>query len=261
MDLNPNALTTDVMRALGFLTRLPIPAKWFDGDDGKLTRTCRAFPIAGALATTPSIVALLIASLLQLPPLLSAVIALSTLIATCGALHDDGLADVADGFFGGKSTEQRLDIMKDSRIGTYGALASLMAFSMRVVAIAAVVQASLFGAIVALIGAAAISRGALIWHWSELESARQGGTSDKVGSPSEDAATFAVSTALAIGLMCGFFARGILPTIIALALTFLVTSSFKRLCADKIGGQTGDTLGASAILAEIAFLIGLASGI
>lgn len=261
MKLNLNTLITDVMRSLGFLTRLPIPAKWFAGDDGKLSTTCRAFPLAGALATVPAIAVLLIASILQLPPLLNALLIISTLIVTCGALHEDGLADVADGFFGGKAKEQRLEIMKDSRIGTFGALALLASFSIRTVAVAAILQASVLSAALALIGAATMSRGALIWHWSELESARPGGTADRVGAPSEDAATFALSIALAIGLISALLARGITPTFIAFALTILVTSAFKRLTASKIGGQTGDTLGASAVLAEIAFLIGLASNL
>jgi adenosylcobinamide-GDP ribazoletransferase len=261
MDLNLNTLTTDVMRSLGFLTRLPIPAKWFAGDDGKLSATCRAFPLAGALATVPAIAVLLIASFLKLPPLLNALLVITTLIVTGGALHEDGLADAADGFLGGMSKEQRLEIMKDSRIGTYGALALIVSFSVRTVAIAAILQASVLSAALALIGAATMSRGALIWHWSELESARSGGTSDKVGAPSEDAATFALSTALAIGLISALIARGITPTIFAFALTILITSAFKRLAAFKIGGQTGDTLGASAVLAEIAFLIGLASNL
>ncbi len=261
MDLNLNSLTTDVMRSLGFLTRLPISAKWFAQDDGKLSMTCRAFPIAGALATLPALVVLLIANFLQLPPLLNALLVISTHIMTCGALHEDGLADVADGFFGGNSKDQRLEIMKDSRIGTYGALALIVSFSVRTIAVAAILQASVLSAALALIGAAAMSRGALIWHWSELESARLGGTSDSVGTPSEDAATIALSTALAIGLVFALLARGITPTIIAFALTILVTNVFKRLAASKIGGQTGDTLGASAMIAEIAFLIGLASGL
>jgi adenosylcobinamide-GDP ribazoletransferase len=180
---------------------------------------------------------------------------------TCGALHEDGIADVADGFFGGKSKEQRLEIMKDSRIGTYGALALIVSFSVRVVALAAILQSSVFGAALALLASAAVGRGALVWHWTQLESARPGGTSDKVGSPSEDALKFALATALAIGLIGAFAARGIAPAIIAFALTMLITSLFKRLCLDKIGGQTGDTLGASAVLAEIAFLTGLASSI
>ena len=261
MDLNPTHIARDSMRALGFLSRLPIHAKWFVDDDGLLSTTCRAFPIAGAITTLPAILALVIVSFVQLPPLLGALISVSTMIITCGALHEDGFADVADGFFGGKSKEQRLEIMKDSRIGTYGALALLMSFSIRVVALAAIYQSSAISAALALVAAAAVSRGALVWHWSELESVRPGGTSDKVGSPSEDAATFALTSAIGIGLICSLLSRGITPAIFAFALTIMITSLFKRLTADKIGGQTGDTLGASAVLAEIVFLTGLASGI
>jgi adenosylcobinamide-GDP ribazoletransferase len=261
MDLNPTSIMRDTMRSLGFLSRLPIPAKWFVDDDGSMSNTCRTFPIAGAITTLPAIIVLFAASFLQLPPLLGALLAISAIIITCGALHEDGIADVADGFFGGKSRDQRLEIMKDSRIGTYGAVALFLTLAIRTVAIAAILQENTFAAALALIASAAISRGALIWHWSELESARPGGVSDRVGSPSRDAAMFALSSALAIGLICALLSRGITPAIFAFALSCLITSMFKRLTATKIGGQTGDTLGASAILAELAFLTGLASSV
>ncbi len=261
MDLNPNTIVRDTMRSLGFLSRLPIASKWFEDDDASLTNTCRAFPIAGAIATLPAVVILIVANLLQLPPLLAALIVMSALVITSGALHEDGIADVADGFFGGKTKEQRLEIMKDSRIGAYGALALLISFAIRTVAIAAILQASAASAALAIVGAAAISRGALIWHWCELESARPGGVADKSGAPSEDAATFSMTTALALGAICALLARGITPAIFAFALAIIVTGAFKRLAAEKIGGQTGDTLGASAVLAEMAFLTGLASSL
>ncbi len=261
MDLNPSTILRDTMRALGFLSRLPIPAKWFVDDNGTMSTTCRAFPIAGAVAALPAVIILFVASFLQLPPLLGALLATSALIITCGALHEDGVADVADGFFGGSSKEQRLEIMKDSRIGTYGAIALFLALAIRTVAVAAILQASSVSAALALVAAEAISRGALVWHWSELESARPGGTSDKVGSPGEDAATFALTSALAIGLICALLSRGLTPAIFAFALTIMITGAFRRLTFTKIGGQTGDTLGASAILAELAFLTGLASSI
>jgi adenosylcobinamide-GDP ribazoletransferase len=261
MDLSPDTIVRDTMRSLGFLSRLPVPAKWFMNDDTTLSNTCRAFPLAGALITLPAIAVLIMSNFLDLPPLLSALLAVITLIITCGALHEDGIADVADGFYGGKSKEHRLEIMKDSRIGTYGALALIISFTIRTVAIAAILQASLVSAALAIIAAAAISRGALVWHWSELESARPGGISDQAGTPSEDAATFALTSALGIGFICSLIARGLTPVIIAFILTIIVTNGFKRLASGKIGGQTGDTLGASAVLAEIAFLTGLASGI
>ncbi|MGL4488523.1 MAG: adenosylcobinamide-GDP ribazoletransferase [Rhizobiaceae bacterium] len=261
MDLNPSHILRDTMRALGFLSRLPVPAKWFVDDDGSLTNTCRAFPLAGVITSLPAIAILIVSSMLELPLLLKALLAISALIITCGALHEDGLADVADGFFGGKTKEQRLEIMKDSRIGTYGALALFINVAIRTVAIAAILQFSALAAALALMGAAAVSRGALVWHWSELESARPGGTSDRVGSPSEDAATFALTTAIAIALICALLARDLLPVLFAFILTIVITRAFKTLAADKIGGQTGDTLGASAILAELAFLTGLASGL
>ena len=84
---------------------------------------------------------LLIAPLLAVPPLLAAVIAVGISIAVCGALHEDGLADTADGFFGGKDAAQRLDIMKDLRNGTYGTLALVLSVCIRVAALSSIAVA------------------------------------------------------------------------------------------------------------------------
>lgn len=261
MNFDPYAVLTDVMRSLGFLSRIPVPSSWFIGDDGKLSTTCRAFPIASAIMTLPAIIILIGSNILALPPLLAAVLSVSALIIVSGALHEDGMADVADGFFGSSDKDRRLAIMKDSRIGTYGALAIIISFSIRTIAIAAILQASVTGATLAIIAASAISRGALVWHWSQLESARKGGTADKVGAPTADALTFALISSVIIAVSCSIGAKGFIPTILALCCAVSASFAFRKLTKEKIGGHTGDSLGASAVIAEAAFLIGLASSL
>ena len=103
MDSGLDTLWRDTMRAVGFLTRLPVPPRYFEGDTGALTTTARAFPLAAIIATLPALGVLIIGTLFVLPPLLIAALAVATLTITCGGLHEDGLADVADGFFGGDS--------------------------------------------------------------------------------------------------------------------------------------------------------------
>jgi adenosylcobinamide-GDP ribazoletransferase len=261
LDINLEALPRDTMRALGFLTRIPIAAKWFEGDDGVLSRTCRAFPLAGAISTVPALAVLAIGTFFDLPVLLTAVIAIATLVATCGGLHEDGLADVADGFYGGSHAERRLEIMKDSRIGAYGAVALVLTLMVRAIALAALLQPSLPGASAGLVAAVVAGKMALVWHWTELPSARAGGTADKAGMPAEDAGIFALILGAAIAVVLAFAFRGFAPTVIAGVFAALATIGFRILCQSKIGGHTGDTLGATAIIAEIAFLTGLASGL
>lgn len=261
MDINLGTLQRDVMRALGFLTRLPVAPKWFEGDDGKLSVTVRAFPIAAALAALPAVLALVLGTVLDLPVLLTATLAVASTIIAGGALHEDGLADCADGFFGGFDRERRLEIMKDSRIGTFGAMALIMAVLVRVIAVAAILQSGLWGAAAAMIAAAAAGRTALVWHWTDLPGARTGGVADKAGQPAEDASVFALVTGIAIAAIFAILLRGVAPAVLAAALAVGTTITFRLLCMKKIGGHTGDTLGAAAILAELAFLAGLASGL
>jgi adenosylcobinamide-GDP ribazoletransferase len=261
MDANLGTLQRDVMRALGFLTRLPVAPKWFEGDDGKLSVTVRAFPIAAALAALPAAMVLVLGTALDLPVLLTATLAVASTIIVGGALHEDGLSDCADGFFGGFDRERRLDIMKDSRIGAFGAMALIFAILVRVIAVAAILQAGLWGAAAAMIAAAAAGRTALLWHWTDLPGARTGGVADKAGQPTEDASVFALVTGIAIAGALAILFRGFAPAILATALAVAATIVFRSLCVSKIGGHTGDTLGAAAILAELAFLAGLASGL
>ncbi len=257
--MNLEALPRDTMRALGFLTRIPVAAKWFEGDDGVLSQTCRAFPLAAAISTVPALAILAVGTFFDLPVLLTAVIAIATLVATCGGLHEDGLSDMADGFYGGNSAERRLEIMKDSRIGAYGALALVFAMLARAVALAALLQSGLPGASAGLVAAVVAGKMALVWHWTELPSARAGGTADKAGMPAEDASIFALILGAVMALVLAFAFRGFAPTVIAGAFAALATIGFRVLCQSKIGGHTGDTLGATAMIAEIAFLTGLAS--
>jgi adenosylcobinamide-GDP ribazoletransferase len=261
MDVNLGTLQRDAMRALGFLTRMPIAEKWFEGDDGKLSVTVRAFPLAAALAALPAVLILIGGTALDLPVLLTSTLAVAIATGIGGALHEDGLADCADGFFGGFDRERRLDIMKDSRIGAFGAMALILAILVRIIAVAAILQSGLWSAAATLIATAAAGRTALVWHWTSLPGSRTGGIADKAGQPDGDASIFAYLTGISIAVALAILFRGIAPAILAAALLVAATIAFRSLCMAKVGGHTGDTLGASAILAELAFLVGLASGL
>ncbi len=251
-------LVKETMRALAFLSRLPVSTRWFDGHDGTLSENVRAFPLAGMIIALPASLALLVAAALHLPDIITAILVVITTIVTTGALHEDGLADVADGFYGGSSKERRLEIMKDSSIGSYGTLALIISVLLRTTLLATMLDAvSPMQAVLVVIATEAASRAALARFWQSLPSARAGGVSDKAGIPDEDGSNFALVLG-AILLAIGYgLAGGLWAIVLAAGLTAFAHYAFVALCRDKIGGQTGDTLGAMQQIATISLLLGL----
>ena len=139
----PAAKLTDALRdllaCLRFFTRLPLPALPFDQSPHAppdMARIALMAPVAGAIIGAIAALALAIANLLGMPPLLGAALAIAALVIATGALHEDGLADVADGFGGGATRARKLEIMRDSRVGAYGAAALALALILRVAALA-----------------------------------------------------------------------------------------------------------------------------
>ncbi|MGH6905574.1 MAG: adenosylcobinamide-GDP ribazoletransferase, partial [Geminicoccaceae bacterium] len=128
-------LLRDCKVALAFLTRLPVREEppWPAAD---LAASAPMFPVVGALIGLAGAIAYALATWLGLPPWPAAVGALATTIWLTGALHEDGFADVADGFGGGGTREAKLAIMRDPRIGSYGALALVLAVLARAGAVA-----------------------------------------------------------------------------------------------------------------------------
>lgn len=251
-------LIAQTARALAFLSRFSVPSRFFTDTTEPLSASAAMFPVAGVLVALPAALMLMLTGMFGLPAQLSAILAIGCLAVATGALHEDGLADVADGFFGGNDPTRRLEIMKDSSIGTYGALALGFSMLLRIGGIAALLEtAGLLSAFFSLLAVAAASRAAMVWLWSALPSARTGGVADRGGTPSRSS----VNSALAVGMAAA--ALGILPgvglfgLVCAGALAVLTIAGFRRLCENKIGGQTGDTLGAAQQLAEVSLLIGL----
>src|ERR1700722_165816 len=151
----------DVADALRFFTRLrvgePEPGAPLDID-----RIAWAAPVAGVAVGLISALILALTTLLGLPPLLRAGLATAALVVAPGALHEDGLADVADGFGGGATRARKLEIMRDSRIGAYGAIAIALALILRVGALAAALDGGFWRAGSSLVLVAALSRAAAL---------------------------------------------------------------------------------------------------
>lgn len=254
-------LLGQTMRATAFLSRLPVPQRYFTGETS-MRDDSASFAFSGVLIAIAPAVFLLLLGLIGVPPFLAAAFCVLSLAVVTGALHEDGLGDVADGFGGGKDKEARLEIMKDSRIGTYGAIAVAGSLLLRVAALGAIVTAhGSVAAAITVIAVAACSRAAVVWFWASLPSARPGGIADSAGTPTEGAVSLAAISGLAVFAVLATVAIGFVNAAIALLFALAGLQGFSRLCARMIGGQTGDTLGSCQQIVEVMLLTGLALGI
>ena len=223
--------------ALSLLTRLPcgpLPQSLIPTG-----QTAWAFPLVGLLIGGATGLVFLAAALV-LPPLLAAFLSVLGGVLLTGGLHEDGLADVADGFGGGLTRETRLEIMRDSRVGTYGVLALVISIGIIAGAMANLsISTATLGYFLA-VGAA--SRGAMLLPMALLSPARSEGLGQGAALPLGWPLGLGLGIGLAIALL-------VLPVLIA----GIVASSLLMLWAAKrlIGGQTGDVLGATQKLAEV----------
>jgi adenosylcobinamide-GDP ribazoletransferase len=255
------AVLADLAHCIRFYSRLPVPALPWEQDAHALPsfpRLVRVIPMAGLVIGLLPALVLGSALLLGLGPWLAAILSVAAMTLTTGALHEDGLADTADSL-GGSTREKRLEIMRDSRIGSFGASTLFLALALRIGALAALASRIDGGAVMAavLIGAS-LSRTAGLMPLVFLPPARRDGVSQAVGQPSRE--TFWLAAALAGGIAVILGALAGLPPLgiaLMLALSALSGLAFIRFADQHLGGQTGDIAGAAQQVAEIAALIGL----
>ncbi|MDA7966684.1 adenosylcobinamide-GDP ribazoletransferase [Ruegeria sp.] len=240
----------DIPLALVLLTRLPIP-RLPDGVFARQSRAAWAFPLAGLSVGVMACVVGWIGRAADLPDFAVATLVVAVLIAATGAMHEDGLADTFDGLWGGFTPERRLEIMKDSHIGTYGVLALLLAQMLRIFAVAALIDEGMF---TGLLAACLFSRALMPPLMWALPNARKSGLSHSVGAPQGLAVVTGLAVALVLSLVL-LGASALVPAFWAMIAACCVATLAKR----KIGGQTGDILGATQSLSEIAFLLALAA--
>ena len=241
----------DFKTAVAFLTRLPMPHP--DGAmPGNFVRAHRMFPVVGALIGAVVGFVCLILRWLGLPDLAAAALALGAGAILTGALHEDGLADVADGFGGGRDKAAKLEIMRDSRLGTYGALILLVSFAARLSALAAIPDGYV---VYALIAAHALGRGILPLMSVNLPYARNDGLARNAGQPDGTVALTALVIALVIALLALSWANAFWSALVAGVSAIAMAWLANR----QIGGQTGDVLGGAEQVAETAILLLLAA--
>lgn len=233
-------LMRDCLAAFGLLSRLPVPFA-VPRPEGVW-----AWPLVGLVTGAAALALGALGLWAGLAVAVVAVLVMASQAALTGALHEDGLSDCADGFWGGPDKARRLEIMKDSRIGSYGALALMLAILMRWSALAALVAAGAWGLMLA---AMVMSRAMMGLVMAALPNARGAGLSARHGRPGWAAAGAGLGLALILGLaVAGGGALGL-----ALA-AGLAAAGMAAVARAKIGGQTGDVLGATQVLAELAAL-------
>ncbi|WP_442756790.1 adenosylcobinamide-GDP ribazoletransferase [Methylocystis sp. JAN1] len=252
-------IVDDIRACLRFYSRLPVPA----GDDGYVmpdfARASWATPLAGAIIGAVGAGALLVCSILHLPPLVSATCAIGALALATGALHEDGLADVVDGFGGGKTREQKLTIMRDSRLGAYGALALCLSSLLRVFALASALQRGVWLGMFAIVAAGALSRAVGLIPLVTLLPARNDGAGASAPTPSPSALRNALYIGAAVALAPLFGGASLGQTVVAEMAAVGAGLGVSKLAEKQIGGYTGDVLGAAQQAAEIGVLVALSA--
>ena len=244
-------LLADVKSCLSFWSRAPISSA---APLPPFRSAVRALPLAALAIVAPAALTLYLAVVCGVSHLLAALLAIAVLAATTGALHEDGLADCADAL-AASTPDRRLDIMKDSRNGTFGTLALIFSVGLRAAALAALAHTSLTLACLGLFAAAAVSRVASLTPLALLPPARDVGLGHDAGPPEKDALRVAIVGAIlcaTLPLLAGAGAGiTVFAAIAAAGAGFFASAQARR----KLGGQTGDVAGAAQQLAEISYLV------
>ena len=234
--------------ALRFMTRLPLPARLGHGSVG-LDRASRYFPAVGLVVGAIAALVFALTSFFW-PKTIAVLASMATTLYLTGAFHEDGWCDTVDGFGGGWTRARILEIMKDSRIGSYGAVALVVLLLAK---FCALVEIDAAGIAPALLAGHAFSRLCATTVLHTLDYARAEGKAQplSVAKPRGDLWVGAFTALAAIMLLKP------LPALTATLLAVLATLWLARLFKKQIGGYTGDCLGATQQLAETAFYCGL----
>lgn len=248
-------LWSDLKLCLVFMTRLPLrldertPVR-------SLAQASPLLPLVGIVVGLCGGAVLWLTLAAGLPPMAAAAVAVTSTILLTGALHEDGLADVADGFGGGLEKARKLEIMRDSRIGSYGVIAIGLSLLLRISLIgeAAGHFETFWGLVTLLIAVHVIGRTWLPAVMATLPLAR----SDGLAAAAERPGGSRAFAALLLGLVISAFCLGPLAGVAALLAAGIAVIVMAWLARRQIDGYTGDVLGASEQLAEVAALVAIA---
>jgi len=244
--------------ALRFFTRLPVPA-WVGHSQEQLDHASRYFPLVGVIVAFIGVLATLLAAF-ALPLTVAVLVGMAATILATGAFHEDGFADACDGFGGGwkageEGKAQVLEIMKDSRIGSYGAVGISLLLLTKFCALLELATDQIPMLVSALLAGHAVSRLASTLLIHCLEYVR-----NDTSSKSKPLAQRISNGGLALATVCGLTPTLLLPwqdALVALACVAFTTWLAARFFVRRIGGYTGDCLGATQQATELAFYLGL----
>lgn len=234
----------EVQLAVMLLTRLPAGRI---AEAPTIGAAAWAFPLVGVLVGGIAAVVLAGAMAVGVAPVLAAGLALTAGVLATGGLHEDGLADVADGFGGGRDRARKLEIMRDSRIGSYGGLALILSLGLRWQALALLASHSPKLATCALIALAISSRAGLAFALLWMPAAR----GDGMGKSAAGTTLARALAGLALAVLAVAALVGPQAAILVLSTQVMMQFAFARIALHQIGGQSGDVLGAMQQLAEV----------
>ncbi|NIK74783.1 adenosylcobinamide-GDP ribazoletransferase [Thermonema lapsum] len=236
-----------------FYSRLPVPQHMTSHEPTLLNEATRYFPLVGAVVALLSTMAGVVLYLLSGHADVAALFALLASVWITGAFHEDGLADVCDGFGGGWQAQQILDIMKDSRLGTYGAVGLWGALSLRWLMWGHLLKQGVWFFVAGVLAASVLSRWAAVCTIKEGLYARSDATS-KLRPVAKGLSRQSFYVACAIAFVVAVLAVGYVA-LLAIALLYLVQKRMYHYFKAKIGGYTGDCLGAIQQVGECVALL------
>jgi adenosylcobinamide-GDP ribazoletransferase len=244
--------TDDLVMGLRFFSRLPTGDRPFERPD--LNRIAMGLPFTSVVIGFLPALLMMLCAWATVPSYFAAALGVAAMIVATGAMADDALADSADGLFGGATIERRLEIMKDSRHGTYGVAALGLYMLLRVTAIGAVAAYNPLAAAGIWLAATVLARSGSLWLSVELPNAREGGASASAGRVSRRSFFVGAVFAAILTLILAAPFTSFVAIVLAIAAAAGVASAWVWGCRKLIGGQTGDLIGALSALIEIAAL-------
>ena len=244
-------MLSDLLHGFALLTRLPVGR--FTKSAPNLGRTVWVFPLVGLLVGAVWGLVYWGGYRVGMPPVLAALTAFAVATILTGAFHEDGFADVADGFGGGRTADRKLEIMRDSRIGSYGVMALIWSAAVRVTAVVSIGAPRTVLIVLVVVGT--IARAGMIGPLLLLKPARSDGLAASMKSLPEWSATLG----MAVALVTPFLLLAPVLAIVVLGLGALTALMVAGLARWQIGGYTGDVLGATEIAIECVLLIAIAT--
>lgn len=244
--------------ALQFFTRIPIP-RWVGFDAKWLPHAARYFPAVGIVVSIASVLVYILASLLWTQSI-AVLLSMMAGIYLTGAFHEDGFADTCDGFGGGTSAERVLDIMKDSRIGAYGAIGIALLLALKWTTLSSLPPPAIVAALLIAHPFSRLTALSLMWR---MNYAKTHGKAQPIAQPMSNG-EFAIAIVITLLPMAVICLTGLLPwhgiaigVLLALTAALWMARMFQR----RIAGYTGDCLGAVQQVSEVVFYLGLLAGI